>query len=180
MIIGMDILRHLRIFMAFGEGKLYVTPAAAKVPTTLAGNAALQAAYKKSTLATIASMMQQTAANAAKSAFWNNLCFLRATVKEDLDAAAEACKRANDLQPNNVHIMDNIAFVLYQKGNYKAALAAYDANLALNPRHPDSLYMRGFAKGKLGDIEGKDADIAVAKSINPRIVAEFAPYDIEY
>jgi hypothetical protein len=47
-------------------------------------------------------------------------------------------------------------------------------------RHADSLFMRDFAKGKLGDQDGKDADIVVAKRINPRIVAEFAPYDIEY
>jgi hypothetical protein len=76
--------------------------------------------------------------------------------------------------------MDNMAFVLYQQGDYKDAITAYDANLALHPRHADSLFMRGYAKGKLGDQAGKDADIAAAKAINPGIAAEFSQFEINY
>jgi hypothetical protein len=76
--------------------------------------------------------------------------------------------------------MDNMAFVLYQQGKYQEALAAYDANLALHPKHVDSLFMRGFAKGKLGNQAGKDADIAAAKAINPGVASEYSPYDIDY
>jgi tetratricopeptide (TPR) repeat protein len=184
LVIGMDVLRKLRLFMSFSEGKLYVTPASPPAAAPSAASAsspnALQASYKKNTLVLIASMTQQLPDKAKLSGFLNNLCFLRATVKADLEAASDLCKRANAIQPRNEHIMDNVAFVLYQQGNYKDALAAYDANLALHPKHADSLFMRGFTKGKLGDQAGKGADIAAARAIDPGITSEFSQYDIDF
>ena len=68
---------------------------------------------------------------------------------------------------------------MYQQGKYQEALSAYDAALAADPKQAESLFMRGHAKGKLGDAAGMATDIAAAKSIKPDMENQFQPYDVD-
>ncbi len=61
--------------------------------------------------------------------------------------------------------------------NPAAALADYNAALALNPSKASSLYGRGIARQILGDAAA-DADLAAAKAMQPGIDEQFSKWDI--
>jgi tetratricopeptide (TPR) repeat protein len=54
-----------------------------------------------------------------------------------------------------------------------AAVADFDADLALSPRSAFALYGRGLAYRSSGDAGGADADIAAAISLDAEIVRKF-------
>jgi hypothetical protein len=55
-----------------------------------------------------------------------------------------------------------------------SAIAEYDAVLRVDLKKPYSLYGRGMAKRKKGDIAGGEADMAAAQLIEPEIAEKFA------
>lgn len=59
------------------------------------------------------------------------------------------------------------------KGDYARAVADYDRAIAIDGRNVFTLYRRGTAKLKLGDVAGGEADIAAAKRVKPDVVEEF-------
>ena len=60
-----------------------------------------------------------------------------------------------------------------------ASIADFNAALALNPRLANSLYGRGIAKRRKGDLAGAEADLAAAKAMHPGVAQEFAKSEIE-
>jgi predicted aspartyl protease len=188
-IIGMDVLRRLHITFAFGEKKMYVSMASTSVQTeppramtteemAAAPRPEVQSAYKKSMAQRIAELDHQLASDPGNVQALSGRCFARATVRANLDAALADCDQAIRLMPADAHIREVRAFVLYQQGDYRQALEAYDTMLAAGPPIASALFMRGNAKGKLGDSAGKDADIAAAKAIQPNIELVFKPFDM--
>jgi hypothetical protein len=61
--------------------------------------------------------------------------------------------------------------------NPAAALADYNAALALNPSKASSLYGRGIARQMQGDTTA-DADLAAAKAIQPGIAEQFSKWGV--
>jgi len=68
----------------------------------------------------------------------------------------------------------DIAEYLYRRANayeeikeYEAALADYDAAIALRPDHDDTWLNRGLTRRRSGDVEGALADYAEVLRINP-------------
>lgn len=216
MLIGMDVLRKLHVYFAFGESKMYITdttppaagaspesaapapataaaPAPGACPGTLtpeqraanrtnmaaAPRAAVQAAFRKYATDQIAKMDQMLTANPNNISALNNRCFMRAAIKSDLEAALADCNKGISLKPGEPHTLDSRAFVLYQQGKYPDAVTAYDAALAAAPKRAASLFMRGYAKNKLGDKADGDADIAAAKAIQSDIDLDFKPFDMD-
>jgi tetratricopeptide (TPR) repeat protein len=59
-------------------------------------------------------------------------------------------------------------------GEYDAAIADYDAALAITPRSAISLFGRGVARRARGDVAQGDADISAAKSIEANIAGQMA------
>jgi hypothetical protein len=55
-------------------------------------------------------------------------------------------------------------------GQIDDAIKDYDAALKADPKIAESLYGRGIAKMRKGDVAGGNADIASAKALNPNIV----------
>ncbi len=53
----------------------------------------------------------------------------------------------------------------------------YDAVLAKNPRQASAQLVRSYAKGRLGDQAGRDADLAAAKAAYAGIEARFVTFD---
>ena len=216
LIIGMDVLRQLHVYFAFGENKLYASMASA--PATIATQTApapliplgpaaeatslaptqsqtdaqraeteakiaeepqsvVQAAYKEYAAQKIAELDHLLTSDPENVQGLSSRCYMRATLKSNLDNALADCDQAIRLMPGNPDILGVRAFVLYQQGNYQQALDAYDTTLALKPDIASALFMRGCAKGKLGDVAGKDADIAAAKTIQANIEIVFKPFE---
>jgi predicted aspartyl protease len=165
MIIGMDVLRKLHIFMAFSERKMYISAASATPLAAAPGK--------------IASLGQQLASKPDDAALLNIRSFLRARAKIDLDAAMADTDRADRLKPNDAEILDTRAFILYQQGKYREALAAYDVAMRTPPLLAVTFFMRGHTKGKLGDAAGMAADIATARKMRADVDSVFTPYGVD-
>ena len=69
---------------------------------------------------------------------------------------------------------DSRAFTYMKLGEIDSAIKEYDAVLQRDPEKPYSLYGRGMAKQKKGDVVGGEADILAAKAIKPDIAEKFA------
>jgi predicted aspartyl protease len=173
MIIGMDVLRRLRIYFAFGEGKMYISPSSAPPVGTVVpySDEFLVAMLKR-----LDSLLSATPDDAPTL---NDRCFWRGIAKADLDGALADCDKSLKLAPGIAATLDSRAFVLFQMGHYEEALNGYDAALRADARQAPSLFMRGLTRGKLGDTSGKNADVAAATKDDPTIPAEFKRIGIE-
>jgi hypothetical protein len=59
-------------------------------------------------------------------------------------------------------------------GSLTEAIVDYDTVLRMNPKHASSLYGRGLAKLRSGNMEGGNSDIGAAKAIKSNVADEFA------
>ncbi len=173
LIIGMDVLRRLHIYAAFGERKLYVSAASTPTPEARLANT------RRGFLVLIEQASQTLHAKPDDAPTLNNRCYMRAEVKTDLDGALADCDQSLKLRPGDAQTLDSRAFVLYQQGKYQDAAAAYDTALAADAKLAQSLFMRGHAKGRLGDAAGMAADIAAAKSLKADVENAFRVADVE-
>jgi hypothetical protein len=185
MLIGMDVLRKLHIYFAFGEKKMYVSQASVPTPEHMAQQvplalAAIRLTQKTNALAAVTVLDNRLYSDPKNVTNLNLRCYWKATVKSDLDAALADCDQGLALKPGDSNLLNNRALVLYQQGKYQEALDAYNAALAVQPKNGASLFVRGIIKGKLGDQPGKDADIAAAKAIQSDIEVVFQSYDIDF
>jgi tetratricopeptide (TPR) repeat protein len=112
------------------------------------------------------------------SAF-NNRCLNRIAVGQ-LQEALVDCNQALWLRPHRGRATTlNVRGITYLKMNQlDAAIADFDAALALAAQNPNSLYGRGVSKLKKGDAAGGNADIGAAKAIKADIADEFARYGL--
>ena len=78
------------------------------------------------------------------------------------------------MQKNNPLALDDRGTVYLKMNKIDAAIADYNAALAINPRIESSLYGRGLAEFKNGDRGASQRDIAAAKAIDPDVANEFA------
>jgi len=156
LILGMDVLRHLHVYMAFKEKRFYVS---AGSPRT-----------SQSELSSLDRAISYSPNNASLR---NSRCFQRGLQKVLLEEALQDCEAALKSNPDAPHIIDSKGLVLYQLGRYQDAQATYDEALKLSPEMAASLFMRGHAKRKLGDAAGGEADINTAKAVNPDIATLF-------
>lgn len=157
-ILGMDILRHLHIYMAFKEKRFYVS----------AGSELRKPGE------TLAFLDQALAISPGNISLLNSRCFERGLQKIHLDEALQDCDLALKAKPQDASIIDSKGLVLYQLGRYQDALDADNDALKINPQLAASLFVRGRAKQRLGDQAGGAADIAAAKTINSNVTSVFS------
>jgi tetratricopeptide (TPR) repeat protein len=169
LILGMDVLRRLHLYIAFQERKIYISPSSLAVPE----GTIIQPYTREFLTAMIARLDTVIADSPSDANALNDRCFWRAIAKTDLDGALSDCDQSLKLAPHQATTLDSRAFVLFQQGKYPEALAGYEAALAIDSTLAPSLWMRGLVKGKLGDDEGKKADIAAATRDDPNIEAQF-------
>jgi len=116
-----------------------------------------------------------------QSTYWNGRCAVRAILGQLNEALAD-CNESMRLKPEKPdldEVFDSSGFTYLKLGNLDDSLADYDEALRLNPKRADSLYGRGLAKLKKGDVAGGNADIEAAKAIQPEIVKKFALYGVK-
>jgi hypothetical protein len=164
LVLGMDVMSHLRMYMAFRESTLYVS-----------AGAVTDGQEKAPTLAHLDELL---AASPNNPTYLNVRCYMRGLAKIDLDGALADCELSLKLRPGDSHVLDSKGFVLYQLGRYPEALETYNQALAIDPKQSPSLFMRGHTKQKLGDAAGGDADITAAKAMNPNVLGAFRGSDI--
>ena len=110
---------------------------------------------------------------------YNERCWARAVLGEDLDQALRDCNAGLRLNPQAANLLDSRGLVNLRRNQFDKAIADYDAALARNPRDPGSLYGRGLARLRYqNDPEGGRADLAAAKALDPGVAAEFARYGL--
>lgn len=173
MLLGMDILSRLHLYIAFGERKIYLSPATAPAAAEIKP-------YPKEFLASVLGRLDNLLASSPDDAtILNDRCFWRAIARTELAGALADCDKSLKLEPAAPETLDSRAFVLFQQGRYPEALVAYDAALAADPHLAPSLLMRGYTKARLGDENGKNADIASARARDPSIEAEFKRIGID-
>ena len=113
-----------------------------------------------------------------EAAYYNNRCFERAKpVVGDLTGALADFNKAMKTDAG-ADVLDSSGFVHFRMGDYKGAIADYDAALDKKPGLASSLFMRGVIKRKAGDVAGGGADIAAAKAIDADIAATYAKYGV--
>ena len=64
-------------------------------------------------------------------------------------------------------------------GRWSEAVTSYNAALRLESRLASSLYGRGLAKTKLGNVADGKIDISAADKIEPKIASHFARYGVK-
>lgn len=64
----------------------------------------------------------------------NNYAYRLALAKIELDKAESLVKKVNENSPNQPHFVDTYGWVLFQKGNYSAALTKFQKAYELNPK----------------------------------------------
>lgn len=156
LILGMDVLRHLHVYMAFKERRFYVSAGSPRNLQNDIGNLDLAISYSPN-----------------NAALRNSRCFERGLRKVQLEEALQDCDIALKAKPGSAAIIDSRGLVLYQLGRYQDSLAAYDEALKISPDIAASLFVRGHAKRRLGDAAGGEADINRARAVNPEIATLF-------
>jgi tetratricopeptide (TPR) repeat protein len=104
-------------------------------------------------------------------------CFARAVIGVDLEDALSDCNESLRIRPNDSETLGGRGFVYLRLQFYRTAIRDYNAALEFKPDTAMFLYARGTAKIQSGDGEGGEADIAAARSLDPKIDAVFEAYD---
>lgn len=106
---------------------------------------------------------------------FNNRCWTRAAI-DDLQAALADCEEALKIAPGAADALDSRGLVYLKMGRTADAIRDYSEALKVNPQSASSLFGRGVAKKR----EGADgeADLSLARKIDPSIVKEFAGYGV--
>jgi tetratricopeptide (TPR) repeat protein len=107
---------------------------------------------------------------------WNSRCWARAVV-DQLQAALADCNEALRLRPDDPHVRQP-RFHLPQARSARRRHRRLRQALKLDAKLVESLYGRGVAKLRKGDIAGGNADMAAAKAIKPGIAEELARYGV--
>ncbi len=108
----------------------------------------------------------------------NMRCWSRAIENVDLAAALADCERSLQVRPDNADTLDSVAFVRFRMGDYRAAIAGYDAALRRNPKLASSRFMLGVAEICAGDRSAGRYDVAAADDMDGSIAAQFAAFGV--
>lgn len=108
----------------------------------------------------------------------NGRCWARGVLNVDLDAALVDCKAGVEAGgPDVANTLNSRGLVHFRRGEYREAIASYDASLQSNPGIASSYYMRGLSKRALGGQDAQ-ADIDKAVSLEPGVRERYAGYGV--
>ncbi len=98
----------------------------------------------------------------------NQLAWLLAEQKTDLDDALQAADRACKLDLGNIAALDTRAWVLFQKENFPKARKELEQIVKAAPDQPYVQYHWGLALWKTGDASGAKAALQKALELEPK------------
>jgi tetratricopeptide (TPR) repeat protein len=109
-------------------------------------------------------------------------CLARALQNQDLDGGLSDCNTAIRLadkkNPANAQLYSNRGMILLRQGDYRRALADFDADLKIEPKSARALYGRGVAKARMNKRAEGDEDIAAAQTLTPQVGERYRHYGI--
>lgn len=108
---------------------------------------------------------------------YNQRCWVRAVTGREFDQALADCQHALALREDSA-ILDSRGLVHFKLGQFQDALTDYEAALAKGSRSPNTKYMRGVTKLRLGDTTGGQADIDAALKVDPDTAAKMSDYGV--
>jgi tetratricopeptide (TPR) repeat protein len=118
------------------------------------------------------------AANPADARLLNARCWYRATAGRGLGAALADCDAALKLRPDDPAILDSRGLVQLRRAQLDLSIVDYTAALKLRPKQAASLFGRAVARLRNGDLKGAQDDLALARTADPKIEAQFAKYGV--
>jgi len=109
-------------------------------------------------------------------------CLAKALQNQDLDGGLRDCNTAIRLadkkNPANAHLYSNRGMILLRQGDYRRALADFEADLKIEPKSARALYGRGVAKARMNKRVEGDEDIAAAETLAPQVGERYGRYGI--
>jgi tetratricopeptide (TPR) repeat protein len=109
-------------------------------------------------------------------------CLASALQNQDLGGGLSDCNTAIRLadkhNPANAHLYSNRGIILLRQGDYRRALADFDADLKIEPKSARALYGRGVAKARMNKRAEGDEDIAAAETLAPHVGEKYRHYGI--
>jgi tetratricopeptide (TPR) repeat protein len=104
--------------------------------------------------------------------YLNSRCYARAEQGRDLDKALADCEASLKIS-DDPNTLDSRAAVKLVAGDNAGAFADYDAAFTREPNLYSSLYGRGLARIRLGQVEAGERDIAAALAGRPDVATVF-------
>ncbi|MBV9541430.1 MAG: tetratricopeptide repeat protein, partial [Alphaproteobacteria bacterium] len=143
-----------------------------KLGSALLGQA-LALTFKRDAVQALATYDRLLAIHPGSPGILTNRCYTRAMLNRDLDAALSDCQAALSQVPQSAPTIGNLALVQFRMGERDAALQTLGTLLKRYPNAPWALYLRGAIQGPDGT-----ADRALAASVDPDVVDEFAAFGL--
>jgi tetratricopeptide (TPR) repeat protein len=113
------------------------------------------------------------------AAYFNGRCWARAVAGRDLALALDDCNESLRLKPNDGSVLNSRALVQFKNGAFDRAIVDYGMAIKQRPKDAASLYGRGVAKLKSGDVAGGNIDISDAKRMQTEIDIISAGYGVK-
>jgi len=145
-----------------------LTPNDKTLPLNVAGDYA-EAHYLEPALELFDAWIASHPADALMGPALNERCWARALAGVDLQKALADCDAAISRGDRRPSVRDSRGLVLLRLGRLDDAIAEYNLGLRLDPKQAWSLYGRGVAKSKKGQVADGKADIAAALAIQSNI-----------
>ena len=127
----------------------------------------LHAQNRLSEAATQYEQILDSHAHAAVAA--NNLAWIYADSRENLDYALDLAKQAVEWLPNRAEAHDTMGWVYYRKGLPSLAVAPFERSVARAPENPTYHYHLGLAYAEAGDRDRGRRALETALKLNPRL-----------
>lgn len=109
----------------------------------------------------------------------NSRCWIKGTRSVMLDTALKDCTSAIELGSSTYQALDSRAMVWFRLGRYEEALQDLNAVLDASPDLAESRFMRAVVLSRLNRAAEGTADLAIARSIDPRIDSDYARFGIK-
>ncbi|KQO58810.1 hypothetical protein ASF14_02550 [Sphingomonas sp. Leaf257] len=108
----------------------------------------------------------------------NGRCWSRMLADKDLDKALGDCNAAVHAIPGDPSFLDSGAFIHLRQKDDRAALADFNAALAIDPKRPWALYGRSIAETHLGMTTEAARDRTLATGLDKRMPERIRKYAI--
>jgi len=105
---------------------------------------------------------------------WKGLCLMRAEMNIELEEALANCNRAIQIDGNNGLFYNALGLLQLRRNDNQGTIDAYSRALALQPNVATSLYGRGLAEQRLGNMADAQRDMASARAVQGNIDQVFS------
>lgn len=108
----------------------------------------------------------------------NSRCWARSLTDQSLKKALHDCRKAISRDGKKPAYLDSLGLVELRLGNYAKSITAYQQAVALMPRSAWSSYGLGLAELGNGQTIAGNADLAIARALDPKIDTRAAMFGL--